>query len=294
MTRITQLYKEKIYGLLQKSRNIPKVTELNVYQKANEELLPIIDSMIAENLLSGSEVRNFQNLAQLLEFAKSGSACVLMMEHYSNFDLPCLSYLLRKMGAEGQAVSDALVAIAGIKLSEANPVVVAFSEAYTRIVIYPSRSLENLKEAMKDPKEALAEFMKGTAINRAAMKALAERKKSGDIVLVFPSGTRYRPWEPTTKRGVREIDSYIKGFDKMVAVSINGNILRINPDGEMLEDLIEKDTVIYNVSPVIDCAEFRENVKKEHHHFGEDKKQAIVDELMRQLDKQHGEVEAKL
>ena len=39
-----------------------------------------------------------------------------------------------------------------------------------------------------------------------------ELKKQGKIILVFPSGTRYRPGCPDTKRGLREIDSYLRLF----------------------------------------------------------------------------------
>ena len=76
----------------------------------------------------------------------------------------------------------------------------------------------------------------------------------------------------------------------MCLVSVNGNMLRLNPEGEMEEDLICQDRVIYGVTPVIDCADFREHMKKEHKHR-EDKKQAIVDGLMDILDRMHDEVE---
>jgi 1-acyl-sn-glycerol-3-phosphate acyltransferase len=129
-------------------------------------------------------------------------------------------------------------------------------------------------------------MMKSTMVNRAAMKALARLKVSGHIVLVFPSGTRFRPWDPSTKKGVREIDSYIRSFAKMCLVAINGNILRLNPEGDMIEDLICQDRVVYSVSQPIDCVGFRERVKHEH-RFRDDKKQAVVDEIMLELDRMH-------
>jgi glycerol-3-phosphate O-acyltransferase len=54
--------------------------------------------------------------------------------------------------------------------------------------------------------------------------------------------------------------------------------------------------VIYSVGPVQDCSAFREAVKHEHgfreavkheHGFLEDRKQAIVDEIMAQLERLH-------
>jgi hypothetical protein len=169
-------------------------------------------------------------------------------------------------------------------------VVLAFTEAYSRLVIYPSRSIEIIKENYKDPKELLAEVMRSTTVNLASMRALSHLKKQGHLVLVFPSGTRYRPWDPSTKRGVREIDSYIKSFSKMCLVAINGNILRLNDAGSMEEDLVCQDRVIYSPSPIIDCAEFRDQLKHEH-HMGEDRKQARVDEIMAQLERLHESAE---
>ena len=125
-------------------------------------------------------------------------------------------------------------------------------------MIYPSRSLEIIKRNLKDPKELLAEVMRSTTVNLASMRSLAELKHTGHIVLVFPSGTRYRPWDPSTKQGVREIDSYVKSFAKMCLIAVNGNILRLNPEGEMMDDLICQDRVQYTVGPVLDCAEFRD------------------------------------
>jgi glycerol-3-phosphate O-acyltransferase len=202
--------------------------------------------------------------------------------------LPVLHYLLRHEGPSGVAAANALLAIAGIKLNESNPVVLAFTEAYTRLVIYPSRSVEIIQRNLKDPKEMLAEVMRSTSVNLASMRALLELKRQGNIVLVFPSGTRYRPWDPSSKKGVREIASYVKSFSKMCLVAINGNILRLNGEegSGMEDDLVCEDRVVYTAGPIVECAAFREHVKRVH-HFREDKKQAMVDEIMAQLERLH-------
>ena len=290
MEPISHRYRDRILKMMALSRGESHVSEDNVYQPGNDGLLPFIDGVVAENLLPGSGIRHFERLVELLDTAKSGEPCLLLLEHYSNFDLPVFHYLLRQEGPRGVEAARALLAIAGIKLNESNPVVLAFTEAYSRLVIYPSRSIEIIKRNLKDPKELVAEVMRSTTVNRASLKALAALKTQGRLVLVFPAGTRFRPWDPSSKRGVREIDSYIKTFSKMCLVSINGNILRLNPDGEMEEDLVCQDRVIYDVSPVIDCGEFRDRMKKEHKHR-EDKKQATVDGLMDILERMHEEVE---
>ncbi len=288
MEPISRKYRDRIMRMMAASRGQAVVTDRNVNQVGNPEILPFIDGILEENLLPGSGFRGLENLDLLLKSAAAGEPCLLLLEHYSNFDLPAFHYLLRKAGRGD--IADAIVAIAGIKLNEANPVVLAFTEAYSRLVIYPSRSLEIIKEKIKEPKELVAEIMRSTTVNRAAMKTLAGLKTSGKIILVFPSGTRFRPWDPSSKRGVREIDSYVKSFAKMCLVSVNGNILRLNPEGEMEEDLICQDRVLFEAGPVIDCAEFRGWVKHEH-HLREDKKQAVADEIMARLERMHELVE---
>ncbi len=283
---ISHKYRDSIMRMMATSSGQSLVTDKNVHQVGNPDILPYIDRIIEANLLPGSGINGAEHLDELLRVSQGGEACLLLLEHYSNFDLPVFHYLLRKRPGTGQALADALLAVAGIKLNESNPAVLAFTEAYSRLVIYPSRSLEIIKRNLKDPKELLAEIMRSATVNRAAMRSLAELKHTGHIVLVFPSGTRFRPWDPSTKQGVREIDSYVKSFAKMCLIAVNGNILRLNPEGEMMEDLICQDRVQYTVGPVLDCAEFRTRVKHEH-HFREDKKQAVVDEIMAQLERMH-------
>jgi glycerol-3-phosphate O-acyltransferase len=265
----------------------------NVYQEGNKYILPFIDSIISENLEAGSGIRSFANIEKLASLSRDGAKCLLLVEHYSNFDLPVLSYLLRKAGPAGELIADSIVAIAGIKLSETNPVVTAFSEAYSRLVIYPSRSIDEIATKIVDPTRRATETAKANAINLASMKTLARIRTEGKIVLVFPAGTRFRPWDPASRRGVREIDSYIRSFDYLSFVSINGNILRLNSGGEMLEDLICKDRVIIDVSEPRSCNEYRERIKASLPP-DVDKKQGVVDAAMAELEAMHEGVERTL
>ncbi len=286
MQAISHKYKDLIKDMMAHSRSGTKVSLEDLYREGNPSLRAYVDTMVSEHLAEGSAVRSFDNLARLASLARDGAKCMLLVEHYSNFDLPVISYLLRRQGPEGERIADDIVAIAGIKLSETNKIVSAFSEAYSRLVIYPSRSIEEIQTKISDPIKRAAETMKANAINLASMKTLARLRTSGKVILVFPAGTRYRPWDPASKRGVREIDSYIRSFDYFCFVSINGNILRLNPDGEMLEDLLCEDKVIVNVSEPKRCDEFRSAVKARTPE-GEDKKQAVVDAAMAELEAMH-------
>lgn len=288
MKPISAVYRDRIMQMMGKARLDTVVTENNVYQEANKAVLPYIDGILEELMLPGSGVDGAEHLRELLQKAKEGHSCLLLVEHYSNFDLPSISYLLRKELPDGQELADAIVAIAGLKLNESNPVVAAFTEAYTRIVIYPSRSLQGL-----DPEKDRAEIIRSNAINRAAMKTLNEVKVSGKLILVFPAGTRFRPWDPESKRGVREIDSYIKSFEYFCPIAINGEVLRIQP-GDMAEDQVTQDVVRITIGPVTSCAEFREKARAEAEAAGvEDKKQATVDKIMELLEQMHREAESR-
>ena len=264
------------------------VTEHNVYQKGQDDILPILDEMVESLMLPGSGVDGMENLEALFAKAETGKSCLLLAEHYSNFDLSIVSNLIRKAGGRGADIGKALIAIAGMKLNEDNPVVAAFASAYTRIVICPSRSLQGL-DAEKDR----AEIIRLNSINRAALKALNDEKIKGKIVMVFPSGTRYRAWDPETKKGVREIDSYIRTFDYLCCVAINGQILHVQQT-DMMNDIVSRDLVRVTVGPVHCCAEFRDKARAAAEANGTgDKKQAAVDAVMAELEAIHIAAEEK-
>ncbi|MFZ3111033.1 MAG: 1-acyl-sn-glycerol-3-phosphate acyltransferase [Rectinemataceae bacterium] len=292
MGSIRDRYMSLIARMLGRMKKQTEISDKDVFQAGDKGLLPLIDPILKDHLQPGSGIDGFANLEDLMARAKRGESCLLLLEHYSNFDLPSFHYLLRESGTGGEAIADTLISIAGVKLSEANPIVSAFAQAYSRIIIYPSRSIEILKKNLKDPTRLYHEMMRGMSINRAAVRALSKTKTSGKILLVFPAGTRYRPWDPGSKRGVREIASYIKGFENFCLVAVNGNILRINPQGDMEDDILHEDSVIFTVSPVQRSEVFLKHIDNEH-HFRDDKKQEIVDHLMEDLESMHVAAEKK-
>ena len=176
-------------------RNKPSYCRRNVYQEGRGEILPYIDQILEDHLLSNSRIEGFEHLTELYARALKGESCLLLVEHYSNFDLPVFHYLLRKQGDPGKAIADTIVSIAGIKLSESNPAVNAFAKAYTRLVIYPSRSLEIIKKRFMEPGKLYHEIRRSMAINRAAVKKLAELK-AGLPGFGLSGRQRFRPWDP--------------------------------------------------------------------------------------------------
>ena len=285
METLTSAFANLIKEAVVKSTAVKKVTEENVYQEGNSEIVPLLDKMVEALILPGSGISGMENIRELFSLLKKGHPCLLLLEHYSNLDYALFHYFLRK--EEGNsAIADALVAIAGKKLTEDSPVVAAFTSAYTRLVIFPSRSLQAL-----DPEKDREEIQRSTLINRSATRTLIRIKENGKLVLVFPSGTRYRPGDPSTKQGVREIDSYIRLFEYMCPIAINGEVLHFNP-GDMMEDSVSQDLVLLTAGPIMKCSDFREQVRAKAEADGfEDKKQAVVDAVMKMLDELHDKAE---
>jgi glycerol-3-phosphate O-acyltransferase len=287
METLNTAYRDLIRAVVTAARIDRVINEHNVFQEGQKAVLPMVEQIAADLLLPASGIGGMEHLGELYEKAKTGASCLLLLEHYSNMDLTNFIYLLGQDSDKGREIADAVVAIAGMKLSEENPMVAALAAAYSRIIIYPSRSHQGL-----DPEKAAQEALRSNMINRAAMRALEDIKTRGHLILVFPSGTRYRPWDPASKRGVREIDSYIKIFDYMCLVAINGEVLHIRP-GDMLDDSISRGAVRFTVAPIIPCAEFRASIRAGAVGV-EDKKQAVVDEIMRRLEDIHQGTSNKL
>ena len=288
-------YKHYFGELARLAHAADKIDDTNVYQEWNPGTRKIMDSMVEDNLLPGSALMHREHFVAFLDQLKAGKRGLILMEHYSNMDLPLLCYLLDQDSEETKDLSSRIVAMAGMKLNEENPIVKAWAEGFTRIVIYPSRSLA----AYTDPEERAAEEAKSRKINMASMRAMDAAKRRGQTILVFPSGTRYRPDNPETKRGLREIDSYLRMFDVMILVSINGNCLRIDSENpnDMLADRVCQDVVLMTASPVIECKPFRNEViaslGEKPEDRGIDPKQATADKIMELLEKQHNSMEAE-
>ncbi|MDE5797735.1 MAG: 1-acyl-sn-glycerol-3-phosphate acyltransferase [Treponemataceae bacterium] len=293
---IREKYGDILTQLAQVSVAADKINETNVYQKANPQTRKFIDVLVGDHLAEGSRLENKENWRAFFDAVKAGKSGLILMEHYSNADLPALCWLLEHdLGEEGKELSRKIVAIAGMKLNEADPGVKAFAESFSRVVIYPTRSLIKTEEKAQTEEEKLNEEKKARTINLAAMRAMDKCKRDGEVILVFPSGTRYRPGHPETKRGLREIDSYLRMFDVMVLVTINGQILSIDPDNpdDMLADKLDRAVQIFAASPVFACKQYRKDYLASLPADHPDPKQAMIDHVMEQFDVQHAEI-AKL
>jgi glycerol-3-phosphate O-acyltransferase len=262
------------------------VTDKNVFQEGNPTNKPLLKQIVRDLIMPGSQILGFEHLVELLRTAQKKKPCLILMEHYSNFDIPCLYELLEERGADGREVADSIVSVAGVKLNEESKLVRAFTEIFTRVVLFPARSVQ----AASDPKERREAEHRRAKINVAALKALNTLRRQGRLILVFPTGTRYRPWDPSTGKGLKEIDTYLKFYSHMVTIAINGNTLLPNPNGRMDEDYPRRDVMVYTVSPVLKCSEFRREAVRGRAPE-EDLKQHVVDAVMARLAALHRETE---
>lgn len=286
MTAEQLLYQDA--ALLQKNcEALKNVPHDNVYLPGIPENRRIIGDMVERFMLPTSGIVNPENLKSLYDKALKGESCIVLGEHYSNFDYPALFRLMEKDPILGPEVAQAFLPIQGAKLSNsAESITTPFSLSYDTIVIFPSRALDKIT----DPAE-LAEMRRiSNPMNHLAMKHLIEKKHQGRIILVFPAGTRYRPWAPDSRKGVREIYSYLKNFDNVVFMAINGNCLIPDRSDDMAKDILAEDVLLFTFSKPVNGRDYR-NEMTEKTPEGEDPRQFVVDQVMSELERLHASSE---
>ena len=166
---IRSMYGPYFKQLAGNSVAVAKIDASNVYQPANEKNRVLIDKLVADNILPASHIGAKENFLDFYRQVKEGKSGLILMEHYANTDLPAIMYMLAHDGdPELAELSKNIVAIAGMKLNEDDPIVRAVAESFTRVVIYPTRSLEKNEQSALSGEEAKEEEMKARKINLAA------------------------------------------------------------------------------------------------------------------------------
>lgn len=272
--------------LIANSQQEQAVRADEVFQPANQKNRALVDQVIQILMQPASRIVGYEHLQELYRRAQAGESCLLLSEHYSNFDIPCL-FVLAEQQEGGKAITDSVVAMAGSKLNEESRFVLAFTEAFTRIVIYPARALAAV--------EGKAEFDeirdRARNMNRSALREMIRVKNSGHIVLLFPAGTRYRADKPESRSVLLETDSYIKGFKNILFVGIAGNTLQVNPSGDMEKDIPTKDVMVYTISPVISSREFRDSARRGVPEGADEGKRAVARAVEAKLMEMHQHAE---
>lgn len=289
--RLKEKYGSMFKELMSLSQAAAKIDETKVYEEANPNTKKFMDKLLDDNLKADSGLKNPEVFKAFYDgVVNEGKSGLILMEHYTNLDLPEIIYLLDKHGEDwSKDFAKRIVAVAGMKLNEENPAVRAFAEAFTRVVIYPTRSLDAVNAKEISEEEKAEEEKRARKINFAAMRAMDDCKKRGQVILVFPSGTRYRPGKPETKKGLREIDSYLRLFNMILLVAKNGQCLRIDSENanDMLADWIVEDTVTLTGQLVTDSKKWRQDILDSLPADDPDPKQKTVDRVMEVLEEMH-------
>jgi len=287
---MTQFFFGQLKNLMENSRmNEDKViTPDNVYQEAytanREKFLEIMRILHCE----GSTILGVENLIKIDELVKEGKSVLILSEHLSNLDVPSMYLRFYDYPDDRlKEIFEKIIFVAGVKLNQ-NAIVKLFAEMFTRIIIYPIRSLSKISK--DDSFQDEVELAK--KINIKATRKIAEYRNKNHIFVMFPAGTRYRPWLPETKNGIKETASYINSFDYFCCASINGNNMPPKEHENMIKEQILKDTVVFNYGEIYEAKKYIEDFTSKNQFENKDEeKQAIVDSIMKKIDELHNKAE---
>lgn len=266
------------------------ITLDNFFQPAYKKNRDLLFEIIKMAHLEGSTILGKENIIKLYELVKKGHSCLVLSEHVSNLDVP--SMFVRFYDDDNPILKDifeSFIFIAGLKLNE-NPLVKLYTEMFTRVVIYPVRSIEKLKNESQKEK---IEFAK--KLNIAATRKIKELRNKGHIFVLFPAGTRYRPWLPETKKSIKETSSFLKSFEYFCCCSINGNNMPPEEHEDMTRETFKKDVLVLNYGEVKQSKSFINqiiNTLDKNIAENQDKvKEIIGDKVMEEIDNLHNQAE---
>jgi glycerol-3-phosphate O-acyltransferase len=267
------------------------ITPENIYQPAHKANRDIFLEALGHLHLPGSTIIGEENLIKLYELAKQGHSCIILSEHVSNLDVPSMfRRFYDSPNDKLKEIFEKIIFIAGVKLNE-NSMVKLYTEMFTRIVIFPARSLSEITG--KD--EHKEEVDLARKINIRATRKIKELRTQGNIFVMYPAGTRYRPWMPETKKGIKETTSYLNSFDYFCCGAINGNNMPPEAHGDMMMEQIVKDVMVYSFSEVKSTKDYINSIaSKGSYGSVSDKeimKQAVVDKIMEDIDALHSKAE---
>ncbi len=246
-----------IQSMVQDSRYMQNI-EQDVFQPHNEKNQKNLMTIVGKLLQPKSAIVNVEHLEKMSNLLKKGKSCLLLPEHFSNFDYPSLFYLSQKNSTIAPMFQNT-ICMAAAKLNTESKIVLAFSEAVNRIMIHSPREKEKIQNRCTTEEQRKLELL-----NQRGLKKMLEYKNKGHAILMFPAGTRYRNHEPKSRQALQQVASFIKRFDYFCLIGIAGNVLIINPNTNtiMRQDIVRKDTLIYLVDEVQESKKFLNSMQK--------------------------------
>lgn len=261
------------------------ITPENIYQQAYTKNRPMLLEIMRMGHLPGSTILGMDNVRKLGQLAKEGKSCLILSEHLSNMDVPSMFTRFEDCGDEEvKDLFDKLVFVAGVKLNQ-TPLVKLYTEMFTRIVIYPVRGLNKI--AQDESKKEEYELAK--KINMRATRKIMELKNKGSIFVLYPAGTRYREWEPSSGNGMKETMAYLNIFDYICCCSINGNNMPPKEHEDMTRESFLQDVMVFNFGDVVETKSFIADVAAANPNVQEKEeiRQCQVDEVMNRIKQLH-------
>jgi hypothetical protein len=218
----------------------PEVTPESVVRWANKGNQPQFASMCRRLLLPGSSIRGFANLEALAELARGGNACLLCLNHRCNFDVPNLMTLMQDQA--NPAVFDRLVWVAGRKLEEDVGMTSLLVQCFNRVIVAP--------HSWFDSHNSDDQLHQGRCVNIAAERAIAQLRYEGWVFALFPTGTRVRTDDESTKQAIGETFSYLRMFEYLLLCHIDGCTLPVSKDRDLTHETPTLSQVTYTFGSV--------------------------------------------
>lgn len=260
-------------GAAQEAREI---TPSDVYQPARRHNQAIFQKICQSLMKPGSNIDGVEHLAELARRSELGEPGMILSWHSSNLDVPNLHALLSQAGAP--SLFDRMVFIAGRKLNEESPLSKAFCESFTRLIVSPpSYFRKNEGNPIK--------LAQGRAVNMAALRSARQLLRSGSLLFLFPTGTRYRPDRPETMKALPQVDGYLRMCKNFVVMNIHGNTLPPIDKSAMVDDDIRRDVIRMSVSPVTSVNEFRREILSKERQDDVTPRQAVANAVMELIKK---------
>jgi glycerol-3-phosphate O-acyltransferase len=279
---LTIIYHQKMLENYHSMENLV-ITPKNVFQEGIRYNYNIFMELVDRLMLPGSRVKGAKYLINTLSLIKQKKSILFLMKHVGNFDVPCFYSLLSKEGEQYQQILDRLVFIAGRKLNEYSLMVKTFSEIFSRLVIVPNREIPIQTDHETPEQKSYRETIENeaTPINRAAFRKMINLKKEGCIIVLFPMGGRPKPW--LKEKGVKETTSYMRLFDYVQFIKMEGNLLPVGR--EMKDERPQRDKIIFTISDAVLAKDYLE---ESHRLFEEQTKEMDFDQF--NVDRLMGEI----
>lgn len=281
--RIT-FYRSFLEKLVYVSRTQAQKSDIESFEAPSLKNRDLVDQLLEKLVLPQSNILGFEQLQHLEKLSAEGKSCLLLLEHYSNFDIPSWYYLLKKRYTQaGLQFSSKIISMATTKLIKHSEIVKAFAQAYPRIPVISARDIDLIRN---DPAHE-TDVKNAVRLNHLSFKRMISEKNKGSIVLIFPGGTRFRPSRPETKRPIVQMDSFIKHFDYMVFVGSSGILLEVDENGDMANEFVQRDILVYNVGPVQSCSDYRNRVMHGKELSPSQQRELMVEAIAQDLQKVH-------